>query len=47
MIYKGIETENCVIKLENGSVLLIYDGYAKGSDGKIYHCVEREIGEGE
>lgn len=33
--------------LENGVTLYVYDGYAEGSDGKIYHCVERQIGEDE
>ena len=30
--------------LNNGVTLLVFDGYAEGSDGKIYHYVERQIG---
>lgn len=28
-----------VAKLENGVVLFVYDGYAKGSDGRLYKPV--------
>lgn len=28
-----------VARLENGDVLFVYDGYAEGSDGKIYKPV--------
>ncbi len=36
-----------IAKLENGATILVYDGYAKGSDGKIYHYVDRQIGDDE
>lgn len=33
--------------LDNGVNILVYDGHAEGSDGKIYRCVVREIDEDE
>ncbi len=36
-----------IAKLENGVTILVYDGYAKGSDGKTYHYVDRQIGDDE
>ncbi|MGN0467992.1 MAG: hypothetical protein ACI4GY_04640 [Acutalibacteraceae bacterium] len=31
-----------VVKLESGVILLVYDGYAVGSDGKTYYHVGKE-----
>ncbi len=31
-----------IAKIENGVTLLVYDGYAKGSDGKEYACICHE-----
>ncbi len=36
-----------VAVLDNGVTLLIFDGYAEGSDGKIYKCVDEEYEEDE
>ena len=46
MIIKETEIKHplYVTTLENGILLCVYDGYAEGSDGKIYHCVERQTG---
>ena len=47
MIFKetNIKHPLYVTELDNGVTLCVYDGYAEGSDGKIYHCVERQTGE--
>ncbi len=49
MIYKEKETKNplYVTVLDNGVVLMVYDGYAEGSDNKTYQCVTKENGEGD
>ena len=36
-----------VTVLDNGVTLLIFDGYAEGSDGKKYQSVIKEIKDGE
>ncbi len=45
------EVENikpiAVLKLDNGVMLLVFDGYALGSDGKIYYHIGREDEEGD
>ena len=33
--------------LDNGVNIFVYDGYAEGSDGKIYYSVIKETDEGE
>ncbi len=45
MIFKETDIRHpiYITTLENGVQLCVYDGYAEGSDGKIYHCVEDEI----
>lgn len=35
-----------VAKLDNGITLLVFDGYALGSDGKTYYHIGREDEEG-
>ena len=49
MIFKETDIRHpvYVTKLDNGVTLCVYDGYAEGSDGKIYRCVERETAEDE
>lgn len=44
-VYKEKEIKNplYVTRLDNGVELLVYDGYAEGSDGKIYYPVIEEI----
>ena len=44
-IYKETEIKNplYVTTLDNGVLLLVFDGYAEGTDGKIYRCVVEEI----
>lgn len=44
VIYKEVEFEKPLYSalLDNGVAILVFDGYAKGSDGKIYHCVLEE-----
>ncbi len=44
---KSIKYPLYVTVLDNGVTLCVYDGYAEDSDGKIYHCVERKVGEDE
>lgn len=34
-----------IVKIEGGVTLLVYDGYAMGSDGKIYRHVGKEVGD--
>ena len=48
-VYKEKEIKNplYVTRLDNGVELLVYDGYAEGSDGKIYYPVIEETNEGE
>lgn len=29
--------------LDNGITLFVFDGYAKGSDGRIYHHIGKDI----
>ena len=45
------EVENikpiAVLKLDNGVTLLVFDGYALGSDGKTYYHIGREDEEGD
>ena len=31
-----------ITRIENGDILLVYDGYAKSTDDKKYKCVCRE-----
>lgn len=49
MIFKETDIRHplYVTTLDNGVTLCVYDGYAEGDDGKIYHCVERQICEDE
>lgn len=49
MIFKEKEIKHplYVTTLNNGVTLIVYDGYAEGSDSRIYHCVEWQIGEDE
>lgn len=45
------EVENikpiAVFKLDNGVTLLVFDGYALGSDGKTYYHIGREDEDGD
>ena len=47
-IHKETEILNpiFVAKLDNGITLLVFDGYALGSDGKTYYHIGREDAEG-
>ncbi|MEE1320809.1 MAG: hypothetical protein UHM85_04655 [Acutalibacteraceae bacterium] len=49
MIFKETKIRHplYVATLDNGVTLCVYDGYAEGSDGKVYICVEQETDEGE
>lgn len=49
MVFKETDIRHplYVTTLTNGVHLCVYDGYAQGSDGKIYRCVEREVSEDE
>ncbi len=49
MIFKETDIRHpfYVTTLNNGVTLCVYDGYAEGSDGNIYNCVERQTGEDE
>lgn len=44
-IYKEKEVKNplFVAVLDNGVIVFVFDGYAAGSDGKIYKPVVEEI----
>ena len=44
-IYKEKEVKNplFVAVLDNGVIVFVFDGYAEGSDGKIYKPVVEEI----
>ncbi len=48
-IHKAIETLRpvAVFKLDNGVTLLVFDGYALGSDGKTYYHVGMEDEDGD
>lgn len=48
-IHKTIETLSpiAVFKLDNGVTLLVFDGYALGSDGKTYYHVGSEDEDGD
>ncbi|MBQ7295968.1 MAG: hypothetical protein IJW86_07220 [Clostridia bacterium] len=48
-IHKQTEALNpiAVFKLDNGVTLLVFDGYALGSDGKTYYHIGREDEEGD
>ena len=48
LIHKEMEIFNpiFVAKLDNDVILLVFDGYALGSDGKIYYHIGRENVEG-
>ena len=48
LIHKETEILNpmFVAKLDNGVTLLVFDGYALGSDGKIYYHIGQEDEEG-
>lgn len=48
-IYKETKIKHplYVTVLDNGVTLLIFDGYAEGSDGKKYQSVIKEIKDGE
>lgn len=45
MIFKETHIKHpyYVAVLENGVTLMVFDGYAEGSDGKIYHYVDEKI----
>lgn len=49
IIYKELEVTEpfCVVKLENGVMVYVYENHAVGSDGKAYRCVEEEVAEDE
>ncbi len=49
IVHKQIESLRpaAVIKLDNGVTLLVFDGYAIGSDGKTYYHIGREDSEGD
>lgn len=49
IVYKEIKIKNplYVTVLESGVTLLVFDGYAEGSDGKKYQCVSIENRDGE
>lgn len=49
MIFKETDISHplYVTTLDNGVLLCVYNGYAQGSDGKLYLCAERKIGEDE
>ncbi len=49
LIHKETEIINpmFVAKLDNGVTLLVFDGYALGSDGKTYYHIGREDEEGD
>ncbi len=46
-VYKETEIKNplYITVLDNGVTLLVYDGYAEGSDGRVYKPVVEERGE--
>ena len=44
---KNIKNPLYAATLDNDVNILVYDGYAEGSDGKIYHPVIEEIDEDE
>ena len=48
-IYKEKEIKKplYVTRLDNGVTLFVYDGYAEGSDGKIYKPVIKDIDDDE
>lgn len=48
-VYKEqeIKTPLYVATLDNGVMLCVYDGYAEGSDGKIYKPVINELDDDE
>ena len=48
-VYKESSIKNPLYAatLGNGVNILVYDGYAEGSDGKIYYPVIEETDEGE
>lgn len=49
IIYKETEIKNplYIATLDNGVILIVYDGYAEGSDGRVYKPVAEDIGDGE
>lgn len=48
-VYKENNIKNPLYKatLDNGVNILVYDGYAEGSDGNLYHPVIEDFGEDE
>lgn len=48
-IYKETEHKNplYITVLDNGICLFVYDGYAEGSDGHLYHCISEETADGD
>ena len=48
-MFKETEIKNplYVTVLDNGVTLCVYDGYAEGSDGKVYHLLVEDKGDGE
>lgn len=40
-IFKETNIKNplYITRLANGVTLFVFDGYAEGSDGRVYHCV--------
>ncbi len=49
IIYKETEVKNplCIVKLNNGVMLYVYENHVESSDGKNYECVEEEVADGE
>ncbi len=48
-IYKETEIKKplYVAVLDNGVTLLVYDGYAEGTDGRVYRPFIEDLGDGE
>ena len=48
-IYKETNIKNPfhITTLDNGVILFVYDGYAEGTDGRVYKPVVEDRGEGE
>ena len=48
-VYKEIEIKNplYIASIDNGVTIFVYDGYAEGSDGRVYKPVIEKIGDGE
>lgn len=48
-VYKEIEIKNplYIASIDNGVTIFVYDGYAEGSDGRVYKPVVEDKGEEE